>query len=205
MPLQETGYTKDAPGPSIYLYAMNHYLGPEKSDAHRRLEEAYKSEKPRLLARLRAVGRSLEEAEDLVHDVYAETMEHLPLVASIRNLPAWINSLFTRRLIDAWRHERVRAASGEIDVTEETLREIIAGTGLDPLDGFVRASLVDALNDALRVLPAAQRRVVEAQVFGGLTFREISEATGESIDTLTARKRYALRNLSRALRHWIDQ
>ena len=176
----------------------------EESDAHRRLEQAYRSEKPRFLARLRAAGRTLEEAEDIVHDVYAETMERLHLVADIRNLPAWINSLFTRRLIDAWRHERVRAASGETDVTEETLREIIAGAGLDPQDGFVRESLMDALNDALRVLPAAQRRVVEAQVFGGMSFREIAEATGESIDTLTARKRYALRNLSRALRHWID-
>jgi RNA polymerase sigma factor (sigma-70 family) len=175
------------------------------SDSHKRLEKAYKSEKPRFLARLRAAGHSLEEAEDLVHDVYAETMERLDLVANIHNLPAWINSLFTRRLIDAWRHERVRAASGETDVTEDTLREIISGVGLDPQDSFVRDSLMDALNDALRALPAAQRRVVEAQVFGGLTFREIAEATGESIDTLTARKRYALGNLSRALRHWIEE
>lgn len=183
---------------------MNEDRPGKDRDAHLRIEEAYKSQKPRLLARLRAAGRTLEEAEDLVHDIYAETMERLHLVAGIRNLPAWINSLVTRRLIDAWRHERVRAASGEIDVAEDTLREIIAAAGLDPLDGFLRDCLVDALNDALRVLPAAQRRVVEAQVFGGLTFREIAEATGESIDTLTARKRYALRNLSRALRHWID-
>jgi RNA polymerase sigma factor (sigma-70 family) len=154
---------------------------------------------------MRAAGRSLEEAEDLVHDVYAEIMERLQMVAAIRNLPAWINSLFTRRLIDAWRHDRVRISVGETDVSEETLREIIAGTGLDPLDGFVRDCLVEALNDALRALPSAQRTVVEAQVFGGMTFAEIAEATGESIDALTARKRYALRNLSRALRHWIDQ
>jgi RNA polymerase sigma factor (sigma-70 family) len=183
---------------------MKHHLPTENVDAQRRLELAYKSEKPRFLSRLRAAGRTLEEAEDLVHDVYAETMERLPLVAGIRNLPAWINALVTRRLIDAWRHDRVRAASGETDVAEETLREIIAGTGLDPLDGFVRASLADALNDALLALPPAQRKVVEAQVFGGLTFREIAEATGESIDTLMARKRYALRSLSRALRDWID-
>jgi RNA polymerase sigma factor (sigma-70 family) len=173
-------------------------------DAHKRLEQAYRSEKPRFLARLRAAGRTLEDAEDLIHDVYAETIERLHLVTDIRNLPAWINSLFTRRLIDAWRHERVREASGDTDVAEETLRDIIAGAGLDPADGFIRASLVDALNDALHVLPAAQRKVVEAQVFGGMSFREIAEATGESIDTLTARKRYALRNLSQALRHWID-
>ena len=174
-----------------------------ENSSRQRLEDAYRSEKPRLLARLRAVGRTLEEAEDLVHDVYAETMERLDLVSSIRNLPAWINSLFTRRMIDAWRHEKVRAASGEVDVTEDTLREIIAGTGLDPLDSFVRDNLVDALNDAIRVLPPAQRQVVEAQVFGGMTFQEMADRTGESIDTLTARKRYALRNLSRALRHWI--
>jgi RNA polymerase sigma factor (sigma-70 family) len=177
----------------------------ESNDSHERLEKAYTSEKPRFLARLRAAGRTLEEAEDIVHDVYAETMERLHLVADITNLPAWINALFTRRLIDAWRHERVRAASGETDVAEDTLREIISGVGLDPQDGYVRDSLMDALNDALRALPAAQRQVVEAQVFGGLTFREIAEATGESIDTLTARKRYAVRNLARALRHWIEE
>ncbi|MCU0277147.1 MAG: sigma-70 family RNA polymerase sigma factor [Acidobacteria bacterium] len=174
-------------------------------DAGSRLERAYKSERPRLLARVRAAGRSLEEAEDLVHDVYAETLARLPLVDGIRNLPAWINSLFTRRLIDAWRHEKVRRASGETDVAEETLRAIIQGAGLDPHEAYVRECLVDALNDALRVLPAAQRRVVEAQVFGGMTFREIAAASGESIDTLTARKRYALRSLSHALRHWIDR
>ena len=157
------------------------------------------------MAHLRAAGRSLEDAEDLIHDVYAETMERFSLIVGIRNLPAWIYSLFTRRLIDAWRHERVRAASGETDVAEDVLREIIVGVGLDPLEGFVRERLVDALNDAICALPTAQRRVVDAQVFGGLTFREIAEATGESIDTLKARKRYALRNLSRALRHWITQ
>jgi RNA polymerase sigma factor (sigma-70 family) len=177
----------------------------EDKDSHQRLEAAYKSERPRLLARVRAAGRSLEEAEDLVHDVYAETMERFSQVGGIFNLPAWINSLITRRLIDAWRHDRVREGAGEIDMAEETYQEIIAGIGLNPLDEFVRDSLRDAVNDALRVLPAAQRLVVEAQVFGGLTFREIAEATGESIDTLTARKRYAVRNLSRALRHWIDQ
>jgi len=184
---------------------MENDLVMQTSDAHRRVEQAYRSEKPRLLARLRAAGRTLEEAEDIIHDVYAETMERLHLVPDIRNLPAWINSLFSRRLIDNWRHQRVKEASGETDVTEETLREIIAGAGFDPQDGFVRESLMDAVNDAISVLPPAQRKVVEAQVFGGKSFREIAEATGESIDTLTARKRYALLSLSRALRHWIDE
>jgi len=70
---------------------------------------------------------------------------------------------------------------------------------------YKRQALLDALNDALKALPPDQRQVIEAQVFGGKTFREISEATGVGIDTLTARKRYALQSLSRALRHWIEE
>jgi len=177
----------------------------DNSDSLQRLEQAYTSEKPRLVSRLRAAGRTLEEAEDLVQDVYAETMERLSLVTGILNLPAWINSLLTRRMIDSWRHERVRSRAGETEVAEETLYEIIADTGLDPEDTYIRESLQDALDDALKALPEAQRQVVEAQVFGDLTFREIAEATGESIDTLTTRKRYAVRKLAQALRQWIEE
>ena len=183
---------------------MQQVRSADNDDARKRLEKAYTSEKPRLMARIRAAGKTLEEAEDLLHDAYAETMQRLPLFGTIRSLPAWLNSLIGRRIIDAWRHDRVRETSGETSVAEETLRETIAAAGFDPLDGFIRDNLLEALNSAIRALPAAQRSVIEAQVFGGKIFREISESTGESIDTLTARKRYALRNLSRALKHWID-
>lgn len=174
------------------------------TEAKRRLEGAYTSEKGRFLSRLRAAGRSLEEAEDIVHDVYAEVMERLPIVAGIGNLPAWINTVFTRRVIDAWRHDRVRVRSGETSISEETIREIVDGVGVDPADTYVRESLVDALNTAIATLPGPQRAVIEAQVFGNKTFREIAEVTGENIDALTARKRYAVANLAKALRHWIE-
>jgi RNA polymerase sigma factor (sigma-70 family) len=169
-----------------------------------RITEAYSAERPRLLARLKRAGKTIQEAEDFIHDVYAETLERLPLVPSIRNLPAWLNSLLGRRLIDAWRHERAKRSAGETAIAEETLEEIISGVGFDPHDGYVRERLLDALDDAIKGLPREQRLVVEAQVFGGKTFREIAEATGESIDALTARKRYALSKLSKALRHWIE-
>ncbi len=176
---------------------------PESAETQRRVENVYRSEKHRFMARLRAAGRTLEEAEDFIHDIYIETMEKWSLLPEVHSLPAWINSLFSRRMIDAWRHEKVRKAAGETDVAEETLREIICGVGLNPLDEYVQEAMVDALNSALKALPALQRQVVEAQVFGGMTFREIAESTGENIDTLKARKRYALKNLTRALRHWI--
>lgn len=187
------------------MKTMERCLSAESSDSLGRIEETYRKEKPRILARLRRAGRSLQEAEDMVHDVYTELLEALPAVPDIRNLSAWIHSLLGRRLIDAWRHERTRCRAGETGVAQETLEEIIGGTGLDPHDAAVRENLMDALDDAIRALPAPQRRVIEAQVFGGMTFREIAALTGESIDTLAARKRYALASMSKALRHWIEE
>lgn len=185
------------------MMTMNQEEHPHPSERHK-LEAAYRQEHPRLLARLRATGRSLEEAEDLIHDVYAETMARVSLISRIRNLPAWINALLKRRTIDAWRHDQVRQRAGHIDLGEETIQEIIAGAGLDPMEQFIRENLVDALNDSIAALPPAQRWVIEMQMFQGLTFRELAEMSGESMDTLSARKRYALANLSRALRHWIE-
>jgi DNA-directed RNA polymerase specialized sigma24 family protein len=43
-----------------------------------------------------------------------------------------------------------------------------------------------------------------AQTVEGLTFRELAERTGTSIDTLMARKRYAVRKLAAALIEWYD-
>jgi len=197
-------YTKFRSRPSILVRAMKEAGMPGAGEGRERIEAAYANERPRLMARLRAAGRSLEEAEDLVHDIYAETLERLPLLAEVRNLPAWMNGLLSRRLVDAWRRDRTRSSRGEVDVAQETLDEIISATGFDPQDAYVRERLAEAVNDALRALPLAQRRVIEAQVFGGRSFRELAESSGESIDTLSARKRYALRNLARALKHWIE-
>ena len=173
-------------------------------DSRNRLTRVYISERPKMTARIRAAGRTWEEAEDLIQDIYADTWGRLDRLVKIINLPAWLNALVTRRLIDLWRHDKVRRNAGETDVAEETLRELIAGTGLNPLDTFVRDSMTDALNEAIKALPSPQKKVIEAQVFGGMTFAELALYSGENIDTLKARKRSAVKTLTRALSSWIN-
>jgi len=176
----------------------------EHGDSHDRLEKAYTSEKPRFLARLRAAGRTLEEAEDIVHDVYAETVERLHLVADIANLPAWINTLFTRRLIDAWRHERC-APHPEKRTSPRRRCGRSSAVSPGPQDGFIRDSLGMPWTTPSGPCRPPSAGWWKPRCSAALTFRELAEATGESIDTLMARKRYALRNLTRSLRHWIEE
>lgn len=95
------------------------------------------------MARVRAAGRTLEEAEDLIHDVYAETIERLPVLPGIRNLPAWINSLLTRRMIDLWRHDRVRAAASKLH-GRRILNGPPAGEKKSPPKQIIRKDIVKA-------------------------------------------------------------
>jgi RNA polymerase sigma-70 factor (ECF subfamily) len=48
-----------------------------------------------------------------------------------------------------------------------------------------------ALEQALQQLPADQREVVHLKVWEGMTFQEIADLTGESLNTAASRYRYA--------------
>jgi RNA polymerase sigma-70 factor (ECF subfamily) len=56
-----------------------------------------------------------------------------------------------------------------------------------------------ALERALCALPVDQREVLHLHVFEGLSFREIAEQAGESINTVASRYRYGLEKLRGAL------
>jgi len=52
-----------------------------------------------------------------------------------------------------------------------------------------------ALEQALQQLPAEQREVVHLKVWEGMTFQEIADLTGESLNTAASRYRYATEKL----------
>jgi RNA polymerase sigma-70 factor (ECF subfamily) len=55
------------------------------------------------------------------------------------------------------------------------------------------------VQQALEELPESQREVVTLKLWGGLTFAQIAETTGESINTVSSRYRYALQALEKRL------
>jgi RNA polymerase sigma-70 factor (ECF subfamily) len=56
-----------------------------------------------------------------------------------------------------------------------------------------------AVQAALLALPPDQREVVHLKIFEGLTFQEIADLTGESINTIASRYRYALEKMRAVL------
>jgi RNA polymerase sigma-70 factor (ECF subfamily) len=62
---------------------------------------------------------------------------------------------------------------------------------------YVNAQIMDDVRRMMEALPAPQREVVYMRYYQDLSFKEIAEATGVSINTSLGRMRYALINMRR--------
>jgi RNA polymerase sigma-70 factor (ECF subfamily) len=70
---------------------------------------------------------------------------------------------------------------------------------LEPVTGEEHIEERLALERAIRMLAPGQREVLHLHVFEGMTFREVAEAAGESINTIASRYRYAIQRLREML------
>lgn len=161
------------------------------------LIDTYHSERPRILSWLRS--RVGDDAEDLLQDVALRALANLDSLEPVRDLTAWLWRAVRNAAIDAWRKRKRRAAAGESDADERDFDEAIDEAWLSAEDEVEREELLGALSQAIDALPAEQREVVVAQAIEGETFAHLSERTGVAIETLAARKRYALAKLRSAL------
>ena len=82
--------------------------------------------------------------------------------------------------------------------------------GHEVLDNFreseiVNEQVMDDVRRMMETLPATQREVVYMRFYQQLSFKEIAELTGVSINTSLGRMRYALMNLRKmAKKHQIE-
>ncbi|MDE6514403.1 MAG: RNA polymerase subunit sigma-24, partial [Muribaculaceae bacterium] len=64
-------------------------------------------------------------------------------------------------------------------------------------DALVQGQLTRDLQRLVAELPTSQRQVLMMRIYRDMSFKEIAEETGVSINTALGRMRYALRNMRR--------
>ena len=79
------------------------------------------------------------------------------------------------------------------------LSELIGDPGSDTSDRFDNSLLMMAIEEALDELPKDQREVFVMHELEDKSFKEISDITGVSVNTLLSRKRYAVLSLRNRL------
>ena len=168
------------------------------------IERTYRERGQGFLAWARCHAPDPATAEDILQDAFIRALTNVDALSPVQDLAAWIFSTMRNRLIDLWRGQGARQRAGATEIPADVLERVAVEAGLDPEELFQRNEILAALEIAIDALPAAQRQVIRAQALGGVGFRELAGATGVSIDTLMARKRYAIRKLAAALEYWMD-
>jgi len=169
-------------------------------------EQTFLKEKDRLLSFIRNRVSSLEEAEDILQDVFYQFVSGYETIESLDRVTSWLFSVARNKIIDRYRREAARpqrtdfaGIRGSDDDAPLTLQEILPDLGNTPEDSYLREVIWDSIMEALDELPAEQRDIFIMNEIEEQGFREISEATGISINTLLSRKRYAILALRKRL------
>lgn len=169
-------------------------------------EQTFLKEKDRLLSFIRNRVATVEEAEDILQDVFYQFIAGFETIESIDRVTSWLFSVARNKIIDRYRRESSRPQradfGGHAGMEEDaplTLQEILPDFGNTPEDAYLRETIWDAIMDALDELPAEQREVFVLNEIEERSFREIAEETGISINTLLSRKRYAILALRKKL------
>jgi RNA polymerase sigma factor (sigma-70 family) len=165
----------------------------------RELTATVRRERQRLWNFIRRRVRDDSDAEDILQDVFGELIEAYRLLVPIEQVGAWLVRIARNRIIDRFRKRRPQA---ELEPGWEELLPALDG---GPDEAHLRGLWLDELSAALAELPAEQRDVFIAHELDGRSFRELAADTGLSINTLLARKRYAVLRLRARLRALHEQ
>jgi len=193
------------PDAFILVRNMSEREGEGSSATRESIERTYRERGRGFLAWARSHAPDAATAEDVLQDAFIRALANTDALSPVADIAAWIFSAMRNRLIDLWRGEGSRRKAGATELPEGILENIAAEAGLDPRDQLQRNEMLAALEVAIEALPTPQRDVIRAQALGGIGFKELAEKTGVPIDTLMARKRYAIRKLAAALEYWMDE
>lgn len=185
---------------------MEEVLVPDgiSTDQNRRISEILAREQARLRQFIRKRVPDESDAEDIFQDVFYELVAAYRFMKPMEQAGAWLFRVARNRIIDLFRRKRPAvlgndsiplAEDGEARQWEELLPSADAG----PEALYARSILLEELDAALDDLPQEQRDVFIAHEIEGTSFKEMSEATGVSVNTLLSRKRYAVLQLQRRL------
>src|SRR4030095_1365216 len=142
-----------------------------------------------------------EDAEDILQDVwyqFSNVMNSEP----IGQTSAWLYRVARNRIIDKYRRQEPDSLEdmfADDEETEFSFRDILLAEDKNPETEHLRNLFWEQLFAALNELPEEKKQVFILNELEDFSFNDISKRTGEKINTLISRKRYAVLHLRKRL------
>lgn len=179
------------------------------NEQNRSLAEAFARERSRLRGFIRRRVADPGDVEDILQDAFHELVEAARLLQPIEQVGAWLFRVARNRITDLLRRQRTRGvevrADADAEDEGESIEDWLPALEAGPEAAFARRVLLDELEAALDELPPEQRSVFIAHELEGQSFKELAAASGVPLNTLLARKHYAVQHLRRRLQAIHDE
>jgi len=140
--------------------------------------------------------------KDLTEDIFQETF--VKAIVTIKQgrysetgkFKAWIMRIAHNLIIDNFRQERNENTISNDEVDVDLFNDVRLCDG-NAEDEMVQNQVFADVRKLVRHLPENQREVLEMRYYQDMSFKEIAEVTGVSINTALGRMRYAILNMRR--------
>ena len=157
--------------------------------------------KDRLFSYIYYQVKNEDLANDIFQDTFTKAIVHLRNKRYAENgkFYSWLSCIAHNLIIDLFRQEK----NENVVSNDETEVDLFNNIKLS--DDTIETKLVNeqVLRDVRRLvelLPEEQREVVMMRYYYGMSFQEIADQTGVSINTALGRVRYALINMRKLIR-----
>lgn len=166
---------------------------------NRAFDELLSRNQSKLFSYILFVVRDEDKANDLFQETFVKviTKLHQGRYVDSGKFGAWIMRIAHNVIMDWYREQRSRNL---IEHTDENDLSNLSGNEI--LDSnvenrYVNDQIMVDVKNMMNMLPPTQREVVFMRFYQDLSFKEIAETTGVSINTSLGRMRYAILNLRR--------
>ncbi len=156
---------------------------------------------PRVRNYIRMLVGNSDVAEDIFQETFIKAVNSIDSgrYAESGRFLSWLMRIAHNLSID---HFRVKRTAKELNESEAGF-DIIGSVNISESsieDKMVREQIDADIRNLINELPEEQREVVKMRYFSQLTFKDIAELTGVSVNTALGRMRYALINLRRMIK-----
>jgi RNA polymerase sigma factor (sigma-70 family) len=164
------------------------------------LEILINRHKSRVYSYILLIVKNQELAEDIFQETFIKVIRSLKRGKYVENgkFISWVLRIAHNLIIDHFRKEKLQGTvsndSMEVDIfnsrkySEDTIE-----------DHMVNNQILREVRELVKELPEDQQQVIYMRHYMGLSFKEIADQTGVSINTALGRMRYALINLRKLI------
>ena len=154
--------------------------------------------KDRLFMYIYHTVKNAELADDIFQDTFVKAIMTIKQGRYVENghFPAWITRIARNLIIDHFRLERSEGTQSTDDTDANILnRKELSDTTIE--DDMITSQIHDDVRRLVKILPDNQREVLVMRYYKNMSFKEIADTTGVSINTALGRMRYAILNMRR--------